>query len=117
MIRAIDVTRLVDLYGEPLRLGSRGYSTYDPIEGEVVISEDVIDFIGYRASYDIAEIDGTNVIRGDRKVIIAPQEGLIEPQVGDTIDTDSEDDLTSIISVGKIMSGTTVVCYICQVRK
>lgn len=117
-IRARDLQRLVDRFGQPLTLVSRGFGAYDPATGTKPVTEVNTGFTGYFGSYDIQEIDGVNVIRGDRKLILGSTdaEGLpISPEVDDQVDGDG--DTVSIVSVGKIMSNGVVVCYICQCRK
>jgi len=117
-IRAIDLQRLVNLYGEPLILVSKSFSAYNPTTGTTETTTENVPFIGYMASYDLGEIDGTNVIRGDRKVILGNKDSagdLISPEVDDEIT--GTGDRVSIVSVGKIMSSGVVICYICQVRE
>lgn len=117
-IRAVDLQRLVNLYGEPLTLVSKSFGTYDPETGTNTSTASSTQVLGYNASYDLAEVDGTTVIRGDRKVIFgkfAIDGSSISPNVDDEIT--GQGDRVSIVSVSKIMSGPTVVCFVCQVRK
>ena len=117
-IRAIDLQRLVNLYGEPLTLVSKESYGYDPATGQDSFVATNTPFIGYMATYDLGDIDGTNIIRGDRKVILGSKDSngnAISPEVDDEIT--GQGDRVGIVSVGKIMSSGVVVCYICQVRE
>ena len=117
-IRAIDLQRLVNLYGEPLTLVSKSFGAYDPNTGSNTQEPQYIPFIGYMAAYDLGDIDGTSIIRGDRKVILGNKDSngiAISPEVDDEIT--GTGDRVGIVSVGKIMSSGVVVCYICQVRE
>lgn len=117
-IRAVDLRRLVNQYGEPLTLVSNSFGGYDPSTGTSAITSTEVFFVGYMATYDLGEIDGTNVIRGDRKVILGDVDSNnspISPEPGDEI-TGTGDKVT-IVSVSKIMSNGAVICHICQVRE
>ena len=117
-IRAIDLQRLVDLYGEPLTLVSKSFGAYDPETGSNTTSTTSVPFIGYMATYDLGEIDGTNVIRGDRRVYLGSRDSdgnAISPEVDDEVT--GTGDRVSIVSVSKVMSSGVVICHICQVRE
>ena len=117
-IRAIDLQRLANLYGEPLTLVSKSFGAYDPEAGFNTTTTTNIPFIGYMATYDLGEIDGTYITRGDRKVILGSKDSNgddISPEPGDEVT--GTGDRVSIVSVGKIMSSGVVICYICQVRE
>jgi hypothetical protein len=118
-IRAIDLQRLVNLYGEPLTLQSYTEGVYNPAEGTSAKTPNApVTLIGYNAMYDLGEVDGSNVIRGDRKVIFGNRDtsgNPIDPQVDDEII--GVGDRVTVISVHKIKSREKVLCYICQVRE
>ena len=117
-IRAIDLQRLVNQYGEPLTLVSKSFGAYDPTTGTNTETTTDIPFIGYMAMYDLGEIDGTYIIRGDRKLILGSTDSEgdpISPEPGDEVT--GTGDGVSIVSVGKIMSNGVVICHICQVRE
>jgi hypothetical protein len=117
-IRAVDLQRLVNLYGEPLTLVSKSFGTYDPETGTTTSTASSTEFLGYNAMYDLGEIDGTTVIRGDRKIILGAFDldgEPISPDVDDEIT--GQGDRVSVVSVSKIMSGSNVICHILQVRK
>lgn len=118
MIRALDTKFLIEENGEELLLRKKSFSQYDPAEGKVTSSILEVYFIGYQASYDIQEIDGSTVIRGDRKVVMPPTDVNnfpLDPDIDDTIENSG--DRVTIVSVSKIMSAGNILCYVCQVRK
>lgn len=119
MIRAIDLQRLVNLYGEPLTLVSNSEGTYNPATGENSQSPNPpVSLIGYQATFDLREVDNTNVLRGDRKVIFGNVDSdgnPIDPQIDDEII--GTGDHVSVVAVSKIMVGSVPTCYICQVRE
>lgn len=117
-IRATDVQRLINLFGEPLLLLKKTFGAYNPATGITESTSTTINVIGYQASFDLSDIDGSSVIRGDRKIILSHRDtsgNLIDPDVDDEID--GLGDKVSIVSVSKIMSGSTPLTYICQVRE
>lgn len=117
-IRAIDLQRLVNLYGEPLTLVSKENYGYDPFTGQDSFVTTNTNLVGYQATFDLREVDGTNVIRGDRKIIFGSIDSAgnsIDPQVDDEVI--GTGDHVSIVSVSKIMVGSVPTCYICQVRE
>ena len=118
MIRALDTKFLIEENGEELLLRKKSFSQYDPVEGKMTSNVFEVNFVGYQASYDIQEIDGSTVIRGDRKVVMPATDVNnypLDPDVDDTIE--GSGDKVSIVSVSKIMSAGSVICYVCQVRK
>jgi hypothetical protein len=77
-----------------------------------------VSLVGYNSSFDLGEVDGTNVLRGDRKIIFGNRDSSgnpISPEVDDEIT--GAGDKVSVVKVSKIKSGTATLCYICQVRE
>ena len=95
-------------------------TTYDPSTATTSGgTKTSITVKGYFYSYKLEEIDGTNITKGDRKILLPVTSttgaALPEPINDDTIT--GVGDEVSVVSVDKIYSGTSVVCYICQVRE
>ena len=67
---------------------------------------------GVYQDYSDSEIDGTTILRGDRRLIIEALNIVRAPEVGDKISGTSE----QILNVQTIRPGSTVVAYVCQVR-
>jgi len=118
MIRALDTKYLIEENGEEMVLNQKSFSQYDPATGEMTSTTVGVNIIAYQGSYDLAEVDGTMVIRGDRKVVMPSTDvngDPFEPDVDDTVEATG--DKTTIVSVSKIMSAGSVICYVCQVRE
>ncbi len=115
------LTHMIKRHGQELTLRkSVSEGTYNPATGSVsgATTEDYT-VLGYFYNYDIEEIDGTSVLRGDRKLLLYTKdivgEDLPEPESNDKVL--GSGDTVSVISVRKILSGSTVRCYILQVRE
>lgn len=111
-------------------LGEQGYSVtfrrvtegaYDPATGQTgASSTDDETVIMAFLDYKIAEIDGSQIQRGDRKAILSAYDssgGLLSkaPRVNDQFV--GEGDKVSVVDVQTIKSAGVVVGYICQVRE
>jgi len=118
-IKARDLIRLIDHYGQTLTLKQWNQGAqYDPSTGRALPTYQNVEVTGYVASYDLAEVDGVSVLRGDRKVLFGPLDNdqlPFEPQVDDIIAGEGAD--VTIVSVSKIMSNGLTLCHVCQVRK
>jgi hypothetical protein len=117
--RSQDLKYLIDEHGKPLTLTVKGSPTYDPDTGTVTGSETDYTVQVYFYNYNLSDIDGVNVQRGDRRAVLPLVDTLgsiiPEPESGDEIS--GEGDKVSIVSVAKIMSGMNPVCYMLQVRE
>ncbi len=94
--------------------------TYNPATGGITgKTTEEYTVKGYTYDYDLQEIDGTSVILGDRKLALNAKDifgdDIPVPAVGDTLS--GEGDVVSIRRVRKLMSGSTVRLYLCQVRE
>lgn len=111
-------------------LGEQGYSVtfrrvtegaYDPATGQTgASSTDDETVIMAFLDYKIAEIDGSQIQRGDRKAILSAYDSsgsLLSktPRVNDQFV--GEGDKVSVIDVQTIKSAGVVVGYVCQVRE
>ena len=66
--------------GQPITITTITTGTYSTVTGGVTSAEDVQTGVGVPVGYKASEIDGTNIRRGDVKVIVAAS-GLTEPKV------------------------------------
>lgn len=119
IFRSQDLKFLIDTHGESLTYTVKGSSSYSPVTGDVTRSDTDYTVKGYFYNYNLSDIDGANIILGDRRVVLplvdTAGDAIPEPSPGDEVDGGG--DKVSMVSVAKIMSGTNAVCYICQVRE
>lgn len=100
--------------GQPITITAITTGTYSTVTGGVTSAEDVQTGVGVLVGYKASEIDGTNIKRGDVKVIVAAS-GLTEPKVNGLV---SFIGFTGTIKNVEIVApdGTPIV-YKLQVRK
>jgi hypothetical protein len=108
-----DVTRLLATHGYDLTLKRvKVGGTYDTTTGTVTGGATSTATIrGVFIDYNEQDIDGTNVLADDRKLLVQADGLTLVPEVGDFVD-----DEVRIERVRKIQSGATVIAYICQTR-
>lgn len=121
-----DIKHLLDDFGEDLTFSATSGNSYDPTTGANTQATTNFTVRGHFHNYQLQEIDGGNILMGDRKVTILPEDisgsSIPEPSGGDTFtvippDADGAPDKVTVVSVRVIMSGTSPICYICQVRE
>lgn len=113
-MRAYNLLKLVDRYGQDLTLIKSTTGAYDPTTGSATSTTENYIFTGYM--YDVLEgISISDVRRGTRKCVIPPTNLGTVPDDGDQIS--GSGDVVNIISVATMYSGGTVVCYICEVAE
>jgi len=66
--------------GQQITITTVTTGAYSTVTGGVTSAEDVQTGVGVPVAYKASEIDGTNIKRGDVKVIVAAS-GLTEPKV------------------------------------
>lgn len=109
---------LVDRHGRELTLRRNTQGVYDPATG--LSTETYVDHkvIAYFYDYKLEEIDGTNVVYGDRKLLMSLYNkagvDIPEPQEGDAII--GAGDEVKVVGHSTIYSVTPVV-YLVQVRE
>jgi hypothetical protein len=117
--RSQDLKYLVDTHGKPLTLVVKAEGAYDPGTGILASTSTNYTVQVYFYNYNLGDVDGVNIQRGDRRAVLplvdTSGDAIPEPDNGDQIS--GEGDKVTIISVAKIMSGFSPVCYICQVRE
>lgn len=117
--RSQDLKRLVDEHGKSLTFVVKGDPTYDASAGTVTRSEASYTVKGYFYNYNIMDLNGVDIQLGDRRLVLnildTSNSAIPEPEPGDEVS--GEGDKVSIVRVAKIVSGTSAVCYICQVRE
>lgn len=113
-MRAYNLLKLVDRYGQDLTLIKSTTGAYDPATGSATNTTENYIFTGYM--YDVQEgIVLDDIRRGSRKCVIPPTNLGTVPDDGDQIS--GSGDVVSITRVTTMYSGGTVVCYICEVNE
>jgi len=116
---AANLQQLVNEFGQTATLVVPSISTYDPATG--IASENSTDthtVKAYFAEYLVSEIDNDQILMGDRKVLIGNRDtnGDFIPSPDQGHRLTGVGDPAEIVNVQRIFEGSTVVCYICQVR-
>lgn len=119
---AINVKYLLSRHGKDMTLTKKGLDayTYNPATGGISggSSTDYTVTMHF-SNYNLQDIDGSQVIVGDRRVLIPTEDtsGNTLPiiEIGDEIS--GEGDTVSIVAVQTLISGFNTICYICQVRE
>ena len=111
---------LVNRYGRVTTLQKNSYAAYDPATGSVGTNTSANYTVkAYFAEYNLSELNNDSIVMGDRKVAFPSVDTsgvtLPEPDADDIVV--GTGDKVKIVSVAKIYSGDTLVCYLCQVRE
>lgn len=77
--------RLLKKFGQLMVVTHRGASVYDPATSTMTATSITTPAHGVVSEVSEREIDGTNVLRGDKKVTLAAVAGMPTPTVGDSI--------------------------------
>lgn len=120
LFRSADLRRIVNNFGREATLRTKAVGSYDPSTGDISGTTNTDYTIKtYLYEYRLDEIDGRSIVAGDRRAVIHSLDTggstIPEPEVDDEIR--GLGDTVSIVSVSKIYSGDTLVCYIAQVRE
>lgn len=118
--RSYDLLRMLDDFGRDLTLIYVSEGTYNPVTSSLTGgSTSNATVRGYFYNYRLDEVDGSSIVLGDRRLLLpnidTSGNPLTEPDIGDEVT--GSGDKVSIVSVTKIFSGTSLICYLCQVRE
>lgn len=118
--RSYDLLRMLDDFGRDLTLIYVSEGSYDPATASLTGgSTSTATVRGYFYNYRLDEVNGTSIVLGDRRLLLPATDTLgntlVEPDIGDEVT--GSGDKVSIVTVSKIFSGTSLVCYLCQVRE
>ena len=100
--------------GQPITITTVTTGAYNPSTGGVSSTETVQTWVGVPVGYKASEIDGTNIKRGDVKVIVAAS-GLVEPKVNGQVSFIGF--AGTIKNVEIVAPDGTPIVYKLQVRK
>jgi hypothetical protein len=111
---------LINRYGTVTTLQKNSYAAYDPATGSVGANTSTNYTVkAYFAEYNLSELNNDSIVMGDRKVAFPSVDTsgvtIPEPDADDIVV--GVGDKVKIVSVAKIYSGDTLVCYLCQVRE
>ena len=115
------VRKLMDEFGYDLTFRRIVEGTYNPATGTTGASSNDDETVrGYFADYELNEIDGTTIQRGDRKAIISAVDAsgsalTKTPQSSDLLI--GEGNNVRIVTVEKPKPSDVNAVYICQVRE
>jgi len=111
---------MIDRYGVEVTLVKPAYGAYNPATGTVSSTTNTnYTTKCYFADYNLNELGNDSIVMGDRKAVFSYLDTsgntLPEPDAEDSIT--GFGDAVKIVSVRKLYSGSSLVCYICQVRE
>lgn len=114
-----DTLSLINEFGQTVTLKKVSTGVYTVSTGTVATTTTEYTVKAYVADYTLSELNDDFIVRGDRRAIIPAFDtsnvALPAPDEGDKIS--GVGDEVRIVSVQTIYEGSTVVCYICQVRE
>lgn len=99
--------RLLTTYGQPMTLRKRTPGAYNPATGAAAVTQADTTVQGADFAMPEAMIDGTNILRGDRQVLISG--GGSVPDAGDLLVAGGV--ARNIVSVKATAPAGTVVIY------
>lgn len=110
---AADAHELIKEFGQTMTLKRLTPGAYDPATGTVSNTTTTETATGVELEYTSREIDGTMVLRGDKKLILSTT-GIGAPKVDDTVTIGTT--VYTLKNVQPLSPGGTVVIYTCQAR-
>jgi hypothetical protein len=112
---ADDVAYLLDDFGSDLTLTRQADGTYDPTSGAITpISPDeptTFQIRGVFINYIDANVDGTVIRMGDRRLLVRAAGAATTPAINDRVDG------MQIVDVRSIAPNGIVIAWACQARK
>lgn len=110
---AADAHDMIVEFGQTMTLKRLTPGAYDPATGTLTNTTTTETATGVELDYTSSEIDGTVILRGDRKLILSTT-GIGAPKVDDTVTIGTT--VYTLKNVQPLSPGGTVVIYTCQVR-
>lgn len=110
---ATDAHDLIKEFGQTMTLKRLTPGAYDPATGTVSNTTTTETATGVDIEYTSREIDGTIILRGDKKLIFS-KTGIGTPKVDDTVTIGTV--VYTLKNVQALSPGGTVVIYTCQAR-
>lgn len=101
--------------GKDITLKRITTGAYNPATSSATQSSVNHSFKGMILNYTNREIDGSLILRGDRKIVLAAKGATVVPVISDQISVDSE--VLKVVDVRQIEETGVDVVYICQCRR
>jgi len=105
---------LIDDIGIDVTLTSVTQGTYNPATGTKTNSTSDSTVKAMLLNYRDSEIDGTLILQGDRRIVIAAR-GAVVPETDDLITANSIE--YRLISVRQVSEASNALIYSCQARQ
>jgi len=106
------VTDLLEDYGLNLALTRVVGATYNPATGLTSAGTSTTFTVrGVFINYEAANIDGTLIRMGDRRLLVAPRGSTTEPAIGDVVDG------MKLVDVRTYAPNGVAIAWACQARK
>jgi len=104
---------LITEFGQTVTISRITVGTYNPDTGAATTTPATQTGKGIVEEYSAREIDGTNILRGDKRLMLSAV-GISRPQINDTVSLSS---IVHVIKeVAEINPAGTPVVYICNIR-
>jgi hypothetical protein len=109
----LEVDSVIIEFGQAIVITHSTIGAYDPDLGTVVSTDTTVNTMGVMFDYGEKEINGTSIIKGDKKILIKPT-GITSIEIGDTITVNTKD--YSVITVTETNPAGTNLLYEVSVR-
>ena len=107
-----DVSRLLEDFGSDLTLTRQAAGAYNPATGTMAATTPVNHTIrGVFINYTDANVDGTVVRMGDRRLLVSAKGAAVAPQINDLVSG------LQVIDVRTIAPNGVAIAWACQMRK
>jgi hypothetical protein len=113
-IRATAGAQIVDK-GMAMTLSRAAAGTYDVLTSSAAVTTTNYPCTGAVFDFPTREINGTQILQGDKKVLLSAQGLAVVPQMSDALIIDGLQH--AIVNVKALAPAGTVVLYTLQVRK
>jgi len=111
---AATADRLLAHYGQPATLRRVIEGAYDPATGTAPTTNNDTTVRAALFGYQDSQIDGTRILQGDRRAVIAPSFVVVPPEPGDLVLVGGE--TLRVISARQVNPAGNALLYIAQVR-
>jgi hypothetical protein len=111
--------QMIREHGIALTLRKRAAGAYSDATGTVTTTNTDSALLGYFYDYTPDMIDGSSILRGDRRVVLDNKltNGSATPEPDATDQIIGLGDTVNIVKVMEIKSGSGTMCYLLQVRE